>query len=43
MFILEIALLIAILLVLVGLLSAVKSGFNETIKGLEAIAASLDK
>lgn len=34
---LETLLLIAILLVLLGILAAVKSGFNEVIKGLEAI------
>jgi hypothetical protein len=43
MIILEIGLLIAILVVLIGILTAIKSGFNEMIKGLEAIAGSLDK
>ncbi len=32
------ALLVAILVVLLGILAAVKTGFNEEIKGLEAIA-----
>ena len=40
---LEIGLLVAILLVLVGILTAVKTGFNEVIKGLEAISERLDR
>lgn len=43
MSILEIGLLIAILVVLLGILTAIKSGFNEMIKGLEVVAGSLDK
>ena len=43
MSILEIGLLIAILVVLLGILTAIKSGFNEMTKGLEVVAGSLDK
>ena len=32
------ALLVAILIVLIGILTAAKAGFNEIIKGLEVIA-----
>ena len=39
----ELGLLVAILLVLIGILTALKSGFNEVIKGLEAIAGAIDK
>jgi hypothetical protein len=35
---LDTALLIAILIVLIGILTALKSGFNEVIKGLETLA-----
>jgi hypothetical protein len=39
----ELAVLGGILLVLVGLLTAVKRGFNEVIKGLESIDRRLDQ
>ena len=37
MAILDTALLLVIMLVLMGILSAVKTGFNEVIRGLEAL------
>ena len=43
MIVLEIGLRVAILIVLIGMLTAIKSGFNEIINGLEAVAESLDK
>ena len=39
----ELVLLVAILVVLIGLLVALKSGFNEVIKGLESIHEALTK
>ena len=41
--VLSIGLPIAILIVVLAILIAVKSGFNEVIKGLEAIADRLDR
>jgi hypothetical protein len=40
---LPIALLIAILIAALAILNATKSGFNEIIKGLEAITDRLDR
>jgi hypothetical protein len=39
----EIGLLVAILIVLIGILTAVKAGFNEVIKGLEAVSERVDR
>lgn len=39
----EAGLLIAILVIGIAILTAVKKGFNEVIKGLEAISEALDK
>lgn len=39
----ELVLLIAILIFVIAILTAMKTGFNEVIKGLEAISASLDR
>lgn len=39
----EIGLLVVIIVLLIAILTALKTGFNEVIKGLEAIAVSTDR
>jgi hypothetical protein len=41
--VLENALLVAILVVLIGILTALKAGFNEMIKGLETICERVEQ
>jgi hypothetical protein len=41
--IIEIGLLVAILIVLIAILTAMKFGFNQVIKGLEAASDRLDR
>ena len=43
MAIVDTALLVVIMVVLTGILSAVKVGFNEVIKGLEALQGTPEK
>lgn len=43
MVIVDTVLLVVIMVVLMGILSAVKVGFNEVIKGLEAIQGAHEK